>query len=130
MFLVKVWFYPQVNNGSMKRLLLTLFVLTLNLQPVMAETVHVDIKKFKFSPQQLTINAGDTVVWTNREKRQYHNVWFQDLVSEEPDIFFPDETYQRTFPDAGTFNYICGPHPKMTGSIIVQSNAKELTSHE
>nr|WP_315983075.1 plastocyanin/azurin family copper-binding protein [Aliamphritea spongicola] len=72
----------------MKRLLLPLCVLALNLQLVMAETVQVDIVKFKFSPQQLTINAGDTVVWTNREKRQYHNVWFQDLVSEEPDIFF------------------------------------------
>ncbi|WP_271273885.1 plastocyanin/azurin family copper-binding protein [Aliamphritea hakodatensis] len=114
----------------MKRLLLPLFVLALNLQPAMAETVHVDIAKFKFSPQQLTINAGDTVVWTNREKRQYHNVWFKDLVSAEPDIFFPDETYQRTFPDAGTFNYICGPHPKMKGSVIVQNVSQEVSRHE
>ncbi len=104
----------------MKRLLFALTTLILNIQPVAAATVHVDIVKFEFLPQQITVNTGDTVIWTNREKRQYHNVWFKTLVSEEPDIFFPEETYQRTFPDAGTFNYECGPHPKMKGSVLVQ----------
>ena len=87
---------------------------------VNAETVHVDIKKFNFIPQQLTVAVGDTVVWTNKEKRQYHSVWFKEAGDEEPDYFFPDETYQRTFSQAGTFNYICGPHPKMTGIITVK----------
>jgi plastocyanin len=97
-----------------------LLVAMLGYSQVHAETVHVDIKKFKFTPQQLTINVGDTVVWTNREKRQYHSVWFKELGDVEPDYFFPDETYQRTFKLAGSFNYLCGPHPKMMGIIIVK----------
>lgn len=104
----------------MKRLFLVLFTLIFNIQSALAAIVRVDILKFEYSPQQITINAGDTVIWTNREKRQYHNVWFKALDSEEPDIFFPGETYQRTFPDAGTFNYECGPHPKMKGSVLVE----------
>jgi plastocyanin len=80
---------------------------------------NVEIKKFKFIPATITINPGDTVIWTNKEKRQYHSVWFKEAGDEEPDYFFPDETYQRTFDQAGQFNYLCGPHPKMIGTVLV-----------
>ena len=33
--------------------------------------VSVDIIKFKFLPQEITIETGTTVRWTNKEKRQY-----------------------------------------------------------
>ncbi len=82
--------------------------------------VEVQIKKFKYSPQHITINAGDTVVWINKEKRQYHNVWFKGLEAEEPDYLFPDENYRKTFNELGKFEYECGPHPKMTGSVTVE----------
>jgi len=59
------------------------------------------------------------VIWHNREKRQYHNVWFKELFSQEPQIFFPDESYRLDFYDAGEFWYSCGPHPKMRGLITV-----------
>ena len=98
---------------------LVLFLL-LSISKINAETVHVDIKKFEFTPQQLSVAVGDTVIWTNKEKRQYHSVWFKEAGDVEPDYFFPDETYQRTFKEAGTFNYECGPHPKMTGIITVK----------
>lgn len=85
-----------------------------------AATVEVDIKKFQFIPQQLTISVGDTVKWNNIEKRQYHSVWFEQLGEEESEYFFPDESYQRTFEQAGSFPYRCGPHEKMTGLIVVK----------
>lgn len=87
---------------------------------VHAATIEINIKKFKFTPQQLTINVGDTVIWRNVEKRQYHNVWFEKSGEEEPDYFFPDESYQRTFQQVGSFDYRCDPHPKMTGLIVVK----------
>lgn len=83
-----------------------------------AETVEVEIKKFKFIPAQVTVYQGDTVVWINKEKRQYHNVWFR-AQEEEPDYFFPGERYEKTFNKVGVFNYECGPHPKMTGTVTV-----------
>lgn len=84
-----------------------------------AKEVEVNIFKKKFTPQQITINVGDTVVWNNIEKRQYHNVWFKQLDKEEPEYFFPDESYRRTFNEAGEYPYACGPHPRMTGIVNV-----------
>lgn len=84
-----------------------------------ADTVEVTIKKMKFQPQEITVKRGDTVRWVNREYRQYHSVWFEQAGDPEPDYFFPEESYERKFPDAGTFPYHCGPHPEMTGTVHV-----------
>ncbi len=82
--------------------------------------IEVEIIKFKFQPQEITVKVGDIVRWTNREKRQYHSVWFEQAGEPEPDYFFPDETYQRSFDSPGTFPYRCGPHPEMTGVVTVE----------
>ena len=82
--------------------------------------VTVEIVKYKFTPQEITITPGTTVRWVNKEKRQYHSVWFKQLNEVEPDYIFPDESYQRKFETAGLFPYRCGPHPEMTGSVNVK----------
>jgi plastocyanin len=79
----------------------------------------VTIKKFKFIPQEITIKRGQTIRWENREKRQFHSVWFEALGEEESDYFFPDEFYEREFKQTGSFPYRCGPHPEMTGIVHV-----------
>ena len=80
----------------------------------------VVIKNFKFIPQQITIKKGQILRWENREKRQYHSVWFEMLDEEEPeDYLFPDDSYERQFTQAGSFPYRCGPHPEMTGIVLV-----------
>lgn len=114
----KVW----LNKG----LLLTLWlgVIALVNSAVAAELHNISIKKFKFSPSELTISVGDTIRWTNKEKRQYHSVWFEALGEPEPDYFFPDEFYERNFKEAGYFPYRCGPHPKMLGTIHVLKQEK------
>ena len=90
-----------------------------------ATTVHdVKIKKFKFSPAEITIYVGDTIRWTNKEKRQYHSVWFEELGEPEAEYFFPDEFFERTFKDIGSFPYRCGPHPKMKGIVHVLKSKK------
>ena len=83
------------------------------------DSPQVIIKDFKFIPQEITIKRGQTINWENREKRQYHSVWFEALGEEEPDYFFPDESYEREFKQTGSFPYRCGPHPKMTGTVHV-----------
>ncbi len=80
----------------------------------------VTIKDYKFIPQDITIKAGQTIVWENREKRQYHSVWFEALGEAEPeDYLFPEDSYERSFTESGTFPYRCGPHPEMTGTVTV-----------
>jgi len=84
------------------------------------KTHQVDIIKFKFVPADITLNKGDTIIWVNQEKRQYHSVWFEQLGDPEPDYFFPGEKFSRTFNDVGSFPYRCGPHPEMIGSVTVK----------
>ncbi|UCC57130.1 MAG: cupredoxin domain-containing protein [Gammaproteobacteria bacterium] len=79
----------------------------------------VTIRDYSFNPQEITIKRGETVRWENHEKRQYHSVWFEASGEEQPDYFFPDESYERTFMETGSFPYRCGPHEKMTGVVHV-----------
>lgn len=102
--------------------LLLIFITALSLGTAMAtdETPLVIIDQYKFIPQEITIKRGQTVRWENHEKRQYHSVWFEALGEDEPaDYLFPDDTYERTFEQTGSFPYRCGPHPEMTGTVRV-----------
>ena len=84
------------------------------------ENPLVIIKKFKFVPQEITLKKGQTLRWENREKRQYHSVWFEALGEPEPeDYLFPEDVYERQFNETGSFPYRCGPHPEMTGTVHV-----------
>jgi plastocyanin len=103
----------------MKKLFLLIVLSGLSSTTLSAKEVIVEIYKKKFIPNEITIEQGDTVIWKNIEKRQYHNVWFKQLEKEEPDYFFPDESYQRRFDQVGDFTYECGPHPKMKGKVKV-----------
>lgn len=100
---------------------LLIFLLVIFGQELIADEAAtlVIIKDFKFTSQEVTVKRGATVRWENREKRQYHNVWFEALGEEEPDYLFPDEFYEREFTEVGDFPYRCGPHPKMTGIVHV-----------
>ena len=102
--------------------LLLVFLLSIFSHSVFAggEDQLVTIKDFKFIPQEITIKRGQVLRWENREKRQYHSVWFEAAGEEEPeDYIFPDESFEREFKQAGSFPYRCGPHPEMTGIVHV-----------
>ena len=76
-----------------------------------------------FDPSEITINAGDTVRFVN-EALPPHNVIVKevDSLSHEELAFAPGDSFEITFPEAGDFNYVCGPHEGagMTGVIHVQ----------
>lgn len=87
---------------------------------IKADSVEVNIYKFEFIPKIISIKNGDTIVWINKEKRQYHSVWFEQLGEEQPEYLFPGDRYERTFNQLGEFPYRCGPHPEMTATVIVE----------
>jgi len=96
-------------------------VLLLLLSPGLRAELHeVAIQGFAYLPATITIKAGDTVRWVNREKRQFHNVWFLGKGEPEPEYLFPDERYEMVFPEKGTFHYRCGPHEEMKGTVVVE----------
>ena len=88
----------------------------------LSATHNVDIKNFAFSPKDLTINAGDTVVWTQFDAIQHTTtsdaiprLWDSGLLSA-------GRTFSHTFDTVGTFPYHCTPHSgTMKATITVQA---------
>lgn len=88
--------------------------------PVSAQqTVEVVIQNYRFEPAEVRIRVGDTVRWTNQEKRTSHSVLFSSEQGGESERFFPQETWQRRFDAPGRYPYSCGPHPEMKGVVEV-----------
>jgi len=87
--------------------------------PASAQTVSVLIRDYKFEPAVIEIRVGQTVKWTNGEKRTSHSIFFQGPSGFESDRLFPGESWERVFDKPGTYLYTCGPHPEMTGKVIV-----------
>lgn len=82
---------------------------------VSTQEPQVSMENFSFNPEVLTVPKGTTVVWTNNDSA-VHNVEADDFNS--PDLK-KGETFAFTFEKTGTYDYICGLHPKMTGQIVV-----------
>lgn len=88
--------------------------------PVLAaKTVEVGIANYQFTPAEITIKAGTTVRWVNREKRASHSVFFTGPDGFESERLFPGESYSRRFAKPGRYPYTCGPHPEMLGVVEV-----------
>jgi plastocyanin len=81
-------------------------------------TNAITIDNFSFSPAVMTVAAGTTVTWTNRDDIP-HTVVQQDqkFKSKAMDT---DDSFSYTFTEPGTYEYFCSLHPKMTAKIIVK----------
>jgi plastocyanin len=76
----------------------------------------VHIKDFAFSPENITIDRGDTVVWDNQDSAP-HIVKFPDFQSG---ALSNGQAFEHTFNEAGEFPYVCGIHASMHGKVIAQ----------
>lgn len=85
---------------------------------------------FKFDPDKLTIKAGDTVRWHNKDERKHVLASVPGSGSTEEleifsDEFHPDTYYSHTFKEPGEYPYFCFIHNKMTGLITVIGKEKK-----
>jgi plastocyanin len=73
-------------------------------------------KSYRFEPEETTVSAGTTVIWTNNDNFTHNVVIADELVGTAE----PGQSIERTFADAGTYDYICSLHPTdMTGVVTV-----------
>ncbi len=92
------------------------------LQPTTEETPGPDtivISGMKYSPQNLTIHKGDTVVWLNNDL-VVHDVTEDKLQTWTSDSIHVGATWSMV-PES-SFDYLCSIHPTMKGSITVLDN--------
>jgi plastocyanin len=78
----------------------------------------VEIIDFSFDPADLTVDVGASVTWTNDDSTA-HSVVGAGGAFASPDIA-PGTNFSTTFDQAGTFEYVCGIHPSMTGTVRVE----------
>jgi plastocyanin len=86
-----------------------------NPAPAAAE---VNIDNFSFSPATLTVKAGTTITWTNRDDIP-HTVVADDK-SFKSKVLDTGEKFTFTPTKPGTYPYFCSIHPKMTGKLVVE----------
>ncbi len=80
-----------------------------------AQQVVVD--NFNFAPATTAVAVGTTITWTNRDDVP-HNVVSSEKKFASP-VLDTGEQFSHTFDAAGTYNYYCSIHPKMTGQVVV-----------
>lgn len=80
--------------------------------------VEVRMEDNQFNPNDVSIPVNGTVRWRNFGGTPHNstgagNAWVSANLA-------PGGTFERTFPQAGTFNYSCTLHPGMNGVVRVQ----------
>jgi plastocyanin len=86
--------------------------------PAFAKDVTVTISNFAFTPQAITIAAGDKVTFVNGDDT-IHSIVADDG-SFHSDGLDTNDKFAMTFAKPGKIAYHCGLHPFMKGEIIVQ----------
>lgn len=90
------------------------------------DTCNVEMTGLTFTPDTLKVRPGSTVVWTNTDKVA-HTVTGGLASSAESakqlfgasSLLTAGESWQRNFDVAGTFDYFCAVHPRMTAQVVV-----------
>jgi amicyanin len=82
-------------------------------------TNTVSISNYMFSPMAITVKAGTTVTWTNKDS--VHHTVTGKTASDgiaSPQLA-QNQSYSVTFEHAGTYSYYCQDHPYMTATVTV-----------
>lgn len=84
---------------------------------VRAADMEVNIDNFAFTPRDLTVKAGTAIVFRNRDDIPHSVVGTMgEFHSKALDT---DDSFSFTFAKPGTYEYFCGLHPRMKGTIVV-----------
>jgi plastocyanin len=93
--------------------------------PASAATSAVQIKSTGFAPATVTINANDSVKWTNTDTKNHQVVANDGSFASE--ILAPSKSYTHAFGNGGTFRYHDGLHPTLRGTVIVKGVPPQVT---
>jgi plastocyanin len=80
-------------------------------------TNSVAIQNFAFSPATVTVKAGTTITWTNRDQDP-HTVSAMAGPFHSPALT-TGQSFRYTFTSSGRYDYLCTIHPFMTATVVV-----------
>ena len=83
-----------------------------------AESVTVRINGMRFEPANITVKPGATVIWV-QDSTMPHSISGTNG-GLRSDTLSRGQQFSYTFDQSGRFEYACGLHPSMKGSIVVE----------
>ena len=78
----------------------------------------VKISGFVFGPNKLTRAVGQPVTWLNEDDSP-HQITIASTKERSP-ILLKGQSHAMAFNTAGTFEYMCGLHPSMKGTVEIE----------
>jgi len=85
-----------------------------------AAAAAVSISNFTFDPKTLTVKAGTTITWTNKDDIPHGIAWTNNTFTRSKALDTNDSA-SFTFTTPGTYQYFCYIHPNMVGTIVVEA---------
>ena len=82
-----------------------------------ARTHAIRIQNMQFTPESLTVAAGDSVTWANRDDRD-HKIVAVDGSFRSGNLSAGD-SFSHAFARPGKYEYGCTYHPREKGVVIV-----------
>ena len=79
----------------------------------------IGIDNFAFGPRTLTVTAGTSVTWLNRDDVP-HLIISSTGGFANSKVLDTEQRYTATFQTPGVYPYFCSLHPKMVGKIVVR----------
>ncbi len=80
----------------------------------------VSIDNFTFNPPTLSVKAGTTVTWTNKDDIP-HGIASSTNAFGRSKALDTNDSFSFTFTTPGTYQYFCYIHPHMVGTIVVEA---------
>lgn len=81
-------------------------------------THTVTIDGTRFDPEVLTVKAGDSVVWVNKDP--FPHTATSEAGAFDSKTILSEKSWKYTTRRKGEFSYICAFHPTMKGALRVE----------
>lgn len=81
--------------------------------------IAVEIKDFVYDPDPVTVNAGESITWTNQDVVP-HTATADDRDALQSGTLGQGESFTQQFDTPGTYEYFCEFHADMGGTVIVE----------
>ena len=82
------------------------------------QTDKVTVSNFAFGPKKISVKKGTTVTWVNDDNVD-HTVTSDSGDELKSNTLLNGKTFNHRFDTVGRFDYHCGFHSDMTGSVEV-----------
>jgi plastocyanin len=79
----------------------------------------VRIANFEYKPKTVTVKPGTKVTWTNADTSIHDIKDTSPLATPVSQELSKGDTFSITYAQPGSYNYVCGIHPYMTGIVEV-----------